>query len=389
MDSLNNREIYLDNSATTPVLPEIAERVREVMVTQYGNPSSLHRKGVEAELLVTEARRQISRCLVAKEQEIVFTSGGTEANNLALLGVVGAHNRKGKRVIVSAIEHPSIIETATRLNKMGYDVVSCPVDNRGLINPQQLAALVTPETILVSVMMVNNEIGALQPIRELVQAVRNINKDAIFHSDCVQALGKIPLNPAKIGLDLVTISSHKVHGPKGAGALYVRDKLLLEGQVSGGGQERQLRPGTENVPGIVGFGMAVERACSGIDQSAKKINDLRDHLINCLRDEGVEYHLNGDLDKSLPNIVSLRFNGVRGEVLVHFLESRNVFVSTGSACHSRTVKVSHVLKSIGASGPQAEGTIRVSFSALNVAEDVEILVAGLKDALSRLKLGAR
>lgn len=385
MDNQNSREVYLDNSATTPVLPEIADRIREVMVIQYGNPSSLHRKGVEAELLVTEARRQISRSLGAKEQEIIFTAGGTEANNLALFGVVGAHSRKGKHIIVSDIEHPSIIETAVRLSKRGYEVAFCPVDASGLVDPKSLASLVTQDTILISIMMVNNEIGTLQPMTDLVKAVREVNPEVIFHSDCVQALGKIPLNPANIGLDLATISSHKVHGPKGVGALYVRDKLALEGQVFGGGQERQMRSGTENVPGIVGFGMAVEQACKEVDRGLEIIKSLREYLMERLRDEGVEFAVNGDLKNSLPYIVSLGFPGVRGEVLVHFLESQNVFVSTGSACHSRTVKISHVLKSIDISGPQAEGTIRISFSTLNDKEDVEILVAGLKTALSRLK----
>jgi cysteine desulfurase len=384
----DHREIYLDNSATTQVYSEIADRMREVMVNQYGNPSSLHRKGIEAELLVSEARQQISRSLEASPEEIVFTSGGTEANNLALMGAALAGRRKGSRIVSSEIEHPSVLEALKHLERQGFEVALCPVDTAGRVDPEKLASLVDERTILASVMMVNNETGTIQPVAELVSAAKRKNPGLVFHSDCVQSFGKLPLNPAKTGIDLATLSAHKLHGPKGVGALYISSKTVVQGQIQGGGQERQVRSGTENVPGIVGFGMAAQRAAANQEKDAGNMARLKLLLVNSLRESRINFRINGPSpEEGAAHIVSLAFPGVRGEVLVHFLEAENILVSTGSACHSRTVKVSHVLKAINVPAREAEGSIRVSFSSLNTEEDVELLVQGIRSALNRLKPG--
>ncbi|MGE5544444.1 MAG: cysteine desulfurase family protein [Bacillota bacterium] len=383
---VNNREIYLDNSATTPVFEDIADRMREIAVQQYGNPSSLHRKGIEAEILVTEARMQISKAMEVRPEEIVFTSGGTEANNLALLGSVEANRRNGKRIISSEIEHPSVLETLKRLEQQGYEVLYCPVDACGRVTPDALSSLVNEDTILVTIMMVNNEIGTVEPMAELVRAAKKVNPRLVFHSDCVQAFGKIPLNPVKIGLDLVSLSAHKLHGPKGVGVLYINSRIALKGQISGGGQERKYRSGTENVSGIVGFGMAADRAVSGMSEHSKLMNGFKSLLIKRLQEQKIEFRLNGPpIDEGAPHIINLSFPGTWGEVLVHFLESQKIYVSTGSACHSRKADQSHVLKAIRLPKREAEGSIRISFSVMNTEEDIETLAQELASAIRRLK----
>jgi len=380
------KEVYLDNSATTPVIPEIADKVREAMVRQFGNPSSLHRKGLEAEMLVTEARKQISRGLGVRDEEIIFTSGGTEANNLALFGAAMANRRRGNRIVSSPIEHPSVLEVLKRLGERGFDIAFCLVDSTGRVDPEELASLITPETILVSIMTVNNEIGTVQPVSELVEACKQVNPGLIFHTDCVQALGKIIVHPKQTGADMVSLSSHKIHGPKGVGALYVAGGAPLEALLHGGGQERGIRSGTENVPGIVGFGLAVQMATADFESHTGQMRRLKTRLIERLNSNRVKFRVNGPpLDQAAPHIVSLSFPGVRGEVLVHFLEAENIFVSTGAACSSRKVKISHVLKAIGLSSGEAEGSIRVSLSILNTEDDIERLAEALAAALKKLK----
>ncbi|MGE5373330.1 MAG: cysteine desulfurase family protein [Solirubrobacterales bacterium] len=381
-----NREIYLDNAATTAVHPDIADRVREIMVSQYGNPSSLHKKGVEAELLVTQARKQLGGALRCKTDEIVFTSGGTEANHLALAGAAEANRRRGNRIVSTAIEHTSVLETLNRLEKRGFETVLCPAGSNGSINPDRLAALVTPDTILVSVMAVNNEIGSIQPLAALAAAVKAVNPALIFHTDAVQAFGKIPFQPDILGMDLAAVSAHKLHGPKGVGLLFIKTGTVLESQLTGGGQERELRSGTENVPGIAGFGMAAEAAVAGLAETGDRLRQLKLDLVSRLHEAGVDFAVNGPLpDQGLPQILSLAFPGVRGEVLTHFLEARNIFVSTGSACHSRSVKLSHVLKALNLPREKAEGTIRISLSARTTPEDIELTARALIEALARLR----
>jgi len=273
------KEAYLDNCATTRVYPEVAELVTRVMLDSYGNPSSLHRKGIEAEKIIKTARQQIANLLKVEPDTIVFTSGGTEANNLALLGIARARQRQGKHIICSAIEHPSVLETVKKLETKGYKVDICPVNNQGQVETEVLGQLVTSETILVTVMAVNNEIGTIQPIADLVKVCKAKNPQVTFHTDCVQAFGKVEVLPQIWGVDLMTVSSHKIHGPKGVGAVYVKPGTKLESLSAGGGQEHQMRAGTENVPGIAGFGLAAEITGKKLPQM-QEFPELNEKLFN-------------------------------------------------------------------------------------------------------------
>jgi len=384
--SLKETEVYLDNSATTPVLPEIADKIRLVMTDEFGNPSSLHSRGLAAENLVTEARKNISQALGVREKEIFFTSGGTESNNLALISAAMSRRRKGDHIICSTIEHPSVLEVVKYLGQTGFKADYCPVDSSGLVDPQNLAGLIRSDTILISIMMVNNEIGTIQPISNLVTVCKEKNPNIIFHSDCVQGVGKIPVNPHKTGVDLLSISAHKFHGPKGIGALYVKEGTLLKGLMLGGGQELGFRSGTENVPGIVGFGMAIKKALQNQDQTANKMKSLKEHLLKLLDAYSLSYRINGpSLSAAAPHILNLSIAGVRGEVLVRCLEAEKIYISTGSACTSRKTRTSHVLRAIGLSDGQAEGSIRISLSFLNTLEDMEYLAKALHESLKRFQ----
>ncbi|HEX3010481.1 MAG TPA: cysteine desulfurase family protein [Syntrophomonadaceae bacterium] len=383
--SLEIKEVYLDNSATTPVLPDIADRMRSVMVDEFGNPSSSHGRGVLAEGLITESRKNISQALEVKNREIFFTSGGTESNNWALVGSAASRRRQGDHIICSSIEHPSVLEVVKYLGQNGFNVDYCPVNHSGIVDPNDLAALVGPRTILVSIMLVNNEIGSFQPIKDLVQACKNKNPNILFHSDCVQAVGKIQVYPRQMGVDLASMSAHKFHGPKGVGALFVKDGTNLRSFIHGGGQELGLRSGTENVPGIVGFSMAVKRAIAEQDENSQKMRSLKEHLLTLLNKTSVSYRINGPaLLQAAPHIINLSFAGVRGEVLVRTLEAEKIYVSTGSACTSRKTKTSHVLKAIGLSDKEAAGSIRISLSGFNTREDMDRLAKALESSIKRL-----
>ncbi|MGE5380128.1 MAG: cysteine desulfurase family protein [Methylocystaceae bacterium] len=377
-------ETYLDNCATTRAYPEVAEIVSGVMLDSYGNPSSLHRKGIEAESMVKTARAQISRVLAVEPETIVFTSGGTEANNLALIGAAHALHRSGSHIICSAIEHPSVLETIKKLGNEGYQADFCPVDNQGYVKASALVGLIKENTILISIMAVNNEIGTIQPIAELVRACREKNPQLIIHIDCVQAFGKIKVHPREWGVNLVTISSHKIHGPKGVGAVYVARGTRLESLLAGGGQENKMRAGTENVPGIAGFGLAAQMAAENLGDMANLIK-LKLHLIEGLDRLNIKYLLNGPavLDAA-PHIINFSFPGIKGETMVHCLEAEGVYVSTGAACSSKKNKVSHVLTAIGRTEKQAQGSIRVSLSLANSEEDIDRLVGALQRAIARL-----
>ncbi|MEA4924652.1 MAG: cysteine desulfurase family protein [Syntrophomonadaceae bacterium] len=290
---LNKTEIYLDNSATTPVLAEIADKIHWVMTQEYGNPSSLHRKGLKAENLVDEARKRVSQSLGVGDKEVFFTSGGTESNNLALIGAAMSRRRQGSHIICSAIEHPSVLEVVKHLGQTGFTVDYCPVDAAGVVNPQVLAELVRDDTILVSIMLVNNEIGSIQPVSDLTAACKSKNPNLVFHSDCVQGVGKIPVRPRQLGVDLLSVSAHKFHGPKGTGALYIKPGTNLKGLMLGGGQELGLRSGTENVPGIVGFGLAIKNSLQNLDANAHKMKSLKEYFISLLDSYSMPYRING------------------------------------------------------------------------------------------------
>lgn len=385
MNQLN--ESYLDNCATTRVYPEVAELVAQVMLDTYGNPSSLHRKGMEAEKVIKAARKQIARLLQVEPETIVFTSGGTEANNLALIGVARARYRDGKHIICSAIEHPSVLETVKKLETKGYTAEICPVNNQGQVEPEVLAGLIKDDTILVTIMAVNNEIGTIQPIADLVRVCRQKNPRLTFHTDCVQAFGKIEVLPRLWGVDMVTISSHKIHGPKGVGAVYVKPGTKLESLAAGGGQENKMRAGTENVPGIAGFGLAAQITGAKLSQMPDFV-DYKRRLLDGLNRLNVKYLLNGPpIEQAAPHVLNISFPGLKGETIIHCLEDEGIYVSTGAACSSQDNKVSHVLVASGLSQQEAEGSIRISFSHFNVPEDVDHFVQAMARAYQRLSPG--
>lgn len=383
-----NREIYLDNSATTLPFPEVAEAMIQVLTGQFGNPSSLHSKGVEAEELINRAREQVARSLGAKPSEVIFTSGGTEANNLALLGVARKYRNRGNHIITSVVEHSSVIGAAKQLETEGFEVTYLPVDTDGRVQVKDVVQALRDETILVSIMFVNNETGTIQPIAEIAKLLENRPK-TLLHVDAVQAYGKFPFDVKQLKVDLLSISSHKIHGPKGCGALYIRDGIELVPLVHGGGQEKAKRPGTQNVPGIVGFGTAVRKTFSKLSDDQRHLEHLRDSLITLLHNSIPDIRINTPENNAAPHVVNVSFPGVRGEVLVHALESEGIFVSTGSACSSKQKSHSPVLQAIGLSDPEMEGSIRISLSAHNEEQDIREAVSVLGRLVSDLRLLTR
>ncbi|HHW06252.1 MAG TPA: cysteine desulfurase [Clostridia bacterium] len=364
------KEIYFDNSATTRVLPEVTAAMVRVMEQEYGNPSSLHGKGAAAARLLQEARLAIASLIGASKEEIFFTSGGTEANNWAVIGAARRRKSRGKHIITTQIEHPSVLAAFQYLEEEGFRVTYLPVNWEGLVDPADLRQALTADTGLVSVMLVNNEVGTIQPVEEIGSLVKELAPQALFHVDAVQAAGRIPIPLEQAKVDLLTLSGHKLHGPKGIGALYIRRGVAMDPLHVGGEQENKLRAGTENMPGIVGFGSAAQAMAKG----AQQINDmfalgrqLRERLLAI---KGC--HINGSMSRAVPYIINVWFEGVdRGEVLVHMLEERGLYVSTGSACHSRRDDPSHVLKAMGKKKEALYGAIRLSLSPHNTAAEVE------------------
>lgn len=379
------KEIYLDNSATTRPFDEVIEYIGEISKNIYGNPSSLHTKGIEAEKLVRKARESIAGTLGVDSKEIYFTSGGTESNNLAIRGFLEANPRKGNHIITTTIEHPSVLEVFKYLAAKGYNVDYIDVDAKGVINLEQLRAKISKETALISMIYVNNEIGAVQPMEEIVRIKNSINRDTAIHLDAVQAYGKLPITPQKMGVDMMSVSSHKIHGPKGVGALYVGKPVKIKPIVFGGGQETLLRSGTENVPGICGFGLAAETIFKNLTQNHEKVAGLRQLFIKKLEEEMEDYRVLSS-EESLPYIVNISFANLKSEVLLHHLEEKNIFVSTGSACSSRKNIHSHVLRAIGLEGKYIDGAIRFSFSAWNTENDIEKTVEVLKEIVPKIQI---
>lgn len=379
------KEIYLDNSATTRPFDEVIEYIGEINKNIYGNPSSLHTKGIEAEKLVRKARESIAGTLGVDSKEIYFTSGGTESNNLAIRGFLEANPRKGNHIITTAIEHPSVLEVFKYLAAKGYKVDYIDVDSKGLINLEQLKARIGKETALISLIYVNNEVGTIQPVEEIVRIKNSINRETVIHMDAVQAYGKLAVAPKKIGIDMMSVSSHKIHGPKGVGALYVDKSVKIKPIVFGGGQETLLRSGTENVPGICGFGLAAETVFKSLTQNYEKVTGLRQLFIKKLEEEMEDYRVLSS-EESLPYIFNISFANLKSEVLLHHLEEKNIFVSTGSACSSRKNIHSHVLRAIGLDGKYIDGAIRFSFSAWNTENDIEKTVEALKEIVPKIQI---
>ena len=374
-------EAYFDNSATTKVLDCVKDAVVDAMCVNYGNAAAKHRKGVEAENLIREAKKAIADTLKVQEKEILFTSGGTESNNTALIGTALANRRVGKHLITTGVEHPSIYNTMSFLEEMGY----LPVDHLGHISLEDLEKAIREDTILVSVMYVNNEVGAVEPIEAISQCIKKKNPKTLFHVDAIQAYGKYKIRPKKQGIDLLSVSGHKIHAPKGVGFLYIRDGVKIRPILFGGGQQKGMRSGTENVPGCVGLGVAAREAYKDFDARIEKLYTLREHLIAGLKPLG-GVTINGSENRTnAPQIVSASFEGVRSEVLLHALEDKGVYVSSGSACSSNHPGISGTLKGIGVKKELLDSTIRFSLGDLNTEEEVDYAIGVLGELLPVLR----
>lgn len=379
-------EAYLDNAATTICSGRVVQAVRSAMEKTYGNPSSLHRKGMEAERIVKAARETIAKTLHAKEKEILFTSGGTESNNLAIFGGVSANRRVGKRILTSAIEHPAVYNPMLMLKEQGYEVIFLPVDAEGIVSLEALREAANEETVLLSLMHVNNEIGTVEPIEEAGKILREKSPRAYFHVDAIQSYGKRLLSPEKSGIDLLSVSAHKIHGPKGVGFLYLREKTKLLPQILGGGQQEGLRSGTENVPGIAGLAAAAEDSCQELPEKETHVRALREQLCTGLSGiDGILVNGAKAADMASPYITSISVSGVRSEVLLHALEDMGVFVSAGSACSSNKPAVSRTLSAIGLEEKYLSSTVRFSFSAGTTEEEVALAVDAMRSVIPKLR----
>ena len=379
------KEIYLDNAATTRVHPQVAEKMMDALVNNYGNPSSLHRLGIRAEQAIKEVRELIAKNLNCQNQEIYFTSGGTEGNNMIIQGVVENKKRNRMRIITSAIEHPSVLDVFTFYENHQIEVIVLGVDTQGHIHLDELEAAMNEDTILVSIMGVNNELGTIQDLKAIGKIVKAVNPKCIFHADFVQGFMKIPIDVQASLLDAATLSGHKIFGPKGVGAVYIKKGTDIKPLLRGGGQENNMRSGTENVPGIVGFGEAIRLRKDSFSDEFEAIRSLRTAFINELEAKIDDIKINGDPNGS-PYVLNVSFNRVRGEVLLHSLEAKGIFVSTGSACSSHKKEKQYVLKAIGLAEEYKEGTIRISFSKDITEDDVKIAVAAIAQAVNSLRL---
>ncbi len=387
-------EVYLDNSATTRVFPEVAELMTKVMCEDYGNPSSLHNKGMQAENYIREAKQTLAGLLKVNEKELYFTSGGTESDNMALIGAAYANMRRGKHLITTKIEHPAILRTMEYLEEQGFSVTYLDVDAYGRISLEDLKNAITPETILVSIMHTNNEIGSLQPIAEAGALIKKIDPAILFHVDAVQGFGKAKILPKRMNIDMMSVSGHKIHGPKGVGILYVGEKVKLRPIVFGGGQQMNLRSGTENVPGIAGIAKAASLMYKDFDEDIARLRACKARFIEGIRKidnvriNGIEPEdLTGE--GSAPHIVSVSFKGVRSEVLLHSLEEKGIYVSAGSACSARKPSPSATLKAIGVPKDLLESTIRFSFSVFTTIEEIDYTLQAIYDKIPLLRKYAR
>lgn len=378
-------QAYLDNSATTRCMECVTEKMVKVMREDYGNPSSLHTRGVEAEKYIKEAKEFFAGNLKVNEKEIYFTSGGTESNNLAIIGAAMANQRAGKHLITSSVEHASVLNTMKYLEEQGFRVTYLPVDQDGIVSLEALEEAVLGETILVSIMYVNNEIGAVQPIDEIARIIRRKNPGTLFHVDAIQAYGKYRIYPKKEGIDLLSVSGHKIHGPKGSGLLYVNEKVKIRPILFGGEQQKGLRSGTENVPGIAGIEEAARMCYKDLDPKIDRLYELKERFVEGVQKlEGTK--VNGRTGRdSAPHIVSVSFRNVRSEVLLHALEEKGIYVSAGSACSSNRPAVSHTLKSIGVEKELLGSTLRFSFCFDTTEEEIDYCLKELSGLLPVLR----
>ncbi|MGN1315267.1 MAG: cysteine desulfurase family protein [Lachnospiraceae bacterium] len=378
-------EVYLDNSATTRCFDSVTELMIKIMREDYGNPSSMHRKGMEAEQYLKNARSVISRNLKVNEKEIYFTSGGTESDNLALIGAAMANRRAGRHLITTCIEHPAVKQPMKFLESQGFEVTYLPVDKEGRVLLRELEAALRPDTILVSIMHTNNEMGAVQPVEEAASIIKAHNPAVIFHVDGVQGYGKYRIFPKKMGIDMLSVSGHKIHGPKGVGFLYIREKVKILPVIFGGGQQKGLRSGTENVPAIAGLGKACEEIYANLDADVERMRNLKSLFLQGLMNIP-NIRLNGStgLD-SAPHIISISVTGVRSEVLLHALEDKGIYVSAGSACSSNKPAYSATLKAMGLERGLLDSTLRFSLSVFTTKEEIDYTLQVLYDIIPMLR----
>lgn len=373
-------EAYFDNAATTRVAPEVQKIVNQVMDIDYGNPSSRHGKGAIASQYVKEAQEIIAKTLKCEPKEIIFTSGGTESNNMALIGAAFANQRRGKHIISTRIEHASVYNPLLFLQELGYEITFLQVDSSGHIDMEELRRELRPDTILVSVMMINNEMGAVEPVEEIGKLIKKTNPEILFHVDAIQGYGKLKISVKRCNIDLLSVSGHKIHGPKGSGFLYIRDKVKIKPIIYGGGQQRDMRSGTENVPGIAGLGMAAKLIYENHNEKIEQLKRVKNAFI-----EGVT-ELEGVTDNSgeAPHIASISFQGIeRAEVLLHALEAKGVYCSSGSACSSNHPAISGTLKAIGLADELLNATLRFSFSVYSTVEEAEYAVRVIAEELPK------
>lgn len=378
-------EVYLDNSATTRCFDEVAALMTQIMCEDYGNPSSLHRKGVQAEKYIRYAKDVIARNLKVNEKEIFFTSGGTESDNLALRGCAYANCRSGRHLITTQIEHPAVLRTMKHLEEEGFRVTYLPVDEKGCIRLEDLERAITGETILVSIMHTNNEVGSLQPVAQAGALIKRMNPKILFHVDAVQGYGKFRIYPKKMKIDLLSVSGHKIHGPKGVGFLYVDEKVKINPIVFGGGQQNGIRSGTENVPGIAGMAKAIEIVYSNLDKEIEKLYEIKRAFVEGVRkiDDVV---VNGHPDETgAPHVVSVSVRGVRSEVLLHALEDKDIYVSAGSACSAHKPQPSATLRAMGIEPELLGSTIRFSFSIFTTMEEINYTLQTMYDIIPMLR----
>ncbi len=378
-------EIYFDNCATTVVTEAVKNVVIQTMTQDYGNPSSMHMKGVRAEKYVTEAKQNIADILKVDAREIYFTSGGTESNNMAIIGAAEANKRKGNKIITTKIEHASVSAPMKYLEKQGFEVVFLPVDRYGVVSMEDLKKEMTEDTILVSVMYVNNEVGTIEPVEEIGKYIKSVNPHVVYHVDAIQAFGKMKIYPRHGNIDLLTVSGHKIHGPKGTGFIYIRKNTKLNAIVLGGGQQNGMRSGTENVPGIAGIAQAAKDCYDNLDENVAIMTKLKDYLIDKLTPmEGVV--VNSQKGKAgAPHIVSAGFRGVKSEVLLHALEEKGIYISAGSACSSNKPALSETLKAMKIDKQLLDSTVRFSFCKFNTIEEIDYAVEQLNILLPMLR----
>lgn len=382
-------EAYFDNSATTRVLDSVKDIVVKTMTEDYANPAARHRRGMEAEQYIRTARAEIAKTLKVQDKEILFTSGGSESNNLALIGGALANQRAGKHIISTGIEHPSVYNPLEVLEEMGFQITFLPVDQNGHISLDELREAVREDTILVSVMYVNNEVGAVEPVEDISRVVKEKNPATLFHVDAIQAYGKYVIRPKKQGIDLLSVSGHKIHGPKGVGFLYIRDGVKIKPMIYGGGQQNNLRSGTENVPGVAGLGVAAREMYTDHEAKVAHLIQLKDYMIDRVSElDGVAVNSKKGTE-SAPQIVSVSFEGVRSEVLLHALEERGIYVSSGSACSSHHPGVSGTLKGIGIPQRFLESTVRFSFGMFNTKAEIDYCMEALRELLPVLRKYSR